>query len=209
MNAHRTRPADSAFTLIELLTVIAIIAVLMGLLFPAIGAVKEQARKTQAKNDLTQIVTAVNAYYTEYSKYPVWPQATTAADVKYDDTNSASLFNVLRSINPSSDPTLSLNPRQVVFLSAPIAKTDTTGANPKGGVDTTTGKYYDPWGVSYNVAVDADYDNVIKTATHGYTDSNYASISAGVIAWSFGKDKKQGVNGNKKFAGSDDVISWQ
>ena len=42
----------------------------MGLLFPAFRGVQDQAKKTQAKNDLTQIVTAVNAYYTEYGKYP-------------------------------------------------------------------------------------------------------------------------------------------
>ena len=52
-----------AFTLIELLVVITIIVVLMGLLFPAFRGVQDQAKRTQAKNDLTQIVTAVNAYY--------------------------------------------------------------------------------------------------------------------------------------------------
>src|SRR5438552_16973967 len=60
-----------AFTLIELLVVIAIIAILVGLLFPAFKAVQNQARSTQAKNDLTQILNAVNAFYTEYGKYPI------------------------------------------------------------------------------------------------------------------------------------------
>ena len=60
-----------AFTLIELLVVIAIIAILVGLLFPAFKAVQNQARETQAKNDLTQIVNAVNAFYTDYGKYPI------------------------------------------------------------------------------------------------------------------------------------------
>ncbi len=60
-----------AFTLIELLVVITVIAILMGLLFPAFRGVQDQAKRTQAKNDLTQIVTAVNAYYTEYGKYPL------------------------------------------------------------------------------------------------------------------------------------------
>jgi hypothetical protein len=31
----------------------------------------DRARKTQVKNDLSQIVTAINAYYTEYGKYPM------------------------------------------------------------------------------------------------------------------------------------------
>ena len=61
----------AAFTLVELLTVIAIIAILMGLLFPAIGAVKENGRRVQAKNDVMGIITAVKQYNTEYGKYPV------------------------------------------------------------------------------------------------------------------------------------------
>jgi len=50
-----------AFTLIELLVVIIIIAILVGFLFPAFRGVQDQAKRTQAKNDLSQIVTAVNA----------------------------------------------------------------------------------------------------------------------------------------------------
>src|SRR5438132_12024294 len=65
-----------AFTLIELLVVMAIIAILIGLLFPAFRAVQDQAKRTQAKNDLTQIVNAVNAYYTDYGRYPL-PTGTT------------------------------------------------------------------------------------------------------------------------------------
>ena len=91
----------NAFTLIELLVVIAIIAILIGLLFPAFSAVQNQAKRTQAKNDLTQIVNAVNAYYTEYGKYPI---AGTAADTTFGPggtpaTNQA-LFNSLRGREP-------------------------------------------------------------------------------------------------------------
>src|SRR6202043_2158536 len=88
----------SAFTLIELLVVITIIVILMGLLFPAFRGVQDQAKKTQAKNDLTQIVTAVNAFYTEYGRYPT--SAATDATATYGpggNTNDA-LFNELRGI---------------------------------------------------------------------------------------------------------------
>jgi prepilin-type N-terminal cleavage/methylation domain-containing protein len=52
-NALQQRRSHRGFTLIELLVVIAIIAILIGLLFPAFKAVQNQARQTQAKNDLT------------------------------------------------------------------------------------------------------------------------------------------------------------
>ncbi|MCE9553480.1 MAG: DUF1559 domain-containing protein, partial [Planctomycetes bacterium] len=47
--------AHRAFTLVELLVVITIIVILMALLLPTIGAVREQARSTQCKNNLRQI----------------------------------------------------------------------------------------------------------------------------------------------------------
>src|SRR6266404_7210553 len=86
----------NAFTLVELLVVIAIISILMGLLFIGARTVQEQAKKTQAKNDLAQIVTAVNAYYTEYGKYPL-----AAADTIYGPggaSTSADLFYTLRAV---------------------------------------------------------------------------------------------------------------
>ncbi|HEX8294791.1 MAG TPA: type II secretion system protein, partial [Chthoniobacteraceae bacterium] len=96
----------SAFTLIELLTVIAIIAVLMGLLFPALGIVKESARKVQAKTDVTNIVASVKQYYTEYGRYPPVQSSTGASegDVVVGDpvispaADNNALFNTLRAI---------------------------------------------------------------------------------------------------------------
>ena len=48
-----------------------IIAALATLIMTGASSVFDRARKTQAKNDEIQIVTAVNAYYTEYGKYPM------------------------------------------------------------------------------------------------------------------------------------------
>ena len=79
----------NAFTLVELLVVIAIISILMGLLFIGARTVQEQAKKTQAKNDLAQIVTAINAFYTEYGRYPT--AATTDAAATYGPGGSNSM----------------------------------------------------------------------------------------------------------------------
>src|ERR1700686_5060813 len=121
---HVRLPSRNAFTLIELLIVISIIIILMGLLFPAFRGAQDQAKKVQAKNDLTQIVTAVNAYYTEYGKYP--PVAT---DDDAAITNNAELFNILRGL--SSGTANDANPRQIVFITLPDVKDPN---NPRSGI---------------------------------------------------------------------------
>jgi type II secretory pathway pseudopilin PulG len=196
---------STAFTLIELLVVISIIIILMGLLFPAFKGVQDQAKKTQAKNDLTQIVTAVNAFYTEYGRYPVL--STIGNNGTYDASNNDQLLNVLRGTANAGEQ-LSLNPRLIAFISPPVAKDKD---NPKGGLGQGDGKYYDPWGTAYSIRVDANYSNWIVTNPPYQNAPTWGGVNAGAIAWSYGKDQKLGANGNAdaKASGFDDVLSWQ
>jgi len=201
---------NPAFTLIELLAVVAIIAILVGLLFPAFKAVQNQARQTQAKNDLTQIVNAVNAFYTDYGKYPLCAGVTT--DTSYGPnagTSNSDLFYSLRSVTAGCNSLVNgapaVNPRQIVYISPPYVKNDTAG-NRRSGVSSTDGQYYDPWGTRYNITIDGGYDNQLTNPYTPNTGAGPSPLNIGVIAWSWGADQAQGTT---NFSASDDVISWQ
>jgi prepilin-type N-terminal cleavage/methylation domain-containing protein/prepilin-type processing-associated H-X9-DG protein len=54
------------FTLVELLVVVAIIAVLIALLMPALGRAKEQSKTTVCLNNLRAVLTSMQSYASEY-----------------------------------------------------------------------------------------------------------------------------------------------
>ena len=119
-----------AFTLLEMLTVVAIIALLLGLLFPAAGLVRRSARRRQAQEQSQALVQAVKQYRIAYGKWP--GQTQDAAD--FVGTNCAALLMDLTN-----------NPRNTPFL---------------GSLDNivTNNSFLDPWGRAYVIALDESVD---------------------------------------------------
>lgn len=146
----------SAFTLIELLIVIAIIAILAGLAFPAVQGALNSGKKAQARNDVQQLAAAIKAFQLEYGRLP-----STATG---SDTVNADNAAVIAALTGSN----SLNPRGVVFFEPKVAK------GGKGGLDG--GAYKDPWGNPYTIMLDTSYDN--KISAYGQTNFTTVIVSS-------------------------------
>lgn len=65
------RPKKSGFTLVELMVVIAIIAILTGIIITNLVASKAKSRDAKRASDLSQIALAVEQYFDRCDQYPI------------------------------------------------------------------------------------------------------------------------------------------
>jgi prepilin-type N-terminal cleavage/methylation domain-containing protein len=70
-----------AFTLVEVLVVIAVIAILAALFFPTLSAAKARAQRTICINNLRQINSAMRLYWDDHSDFP--PGVKNSADAPF------------------------------------------------------------------------------------------------------------------------------
>jgi type II secretory pathway pseudopilin PulG len=99
------RRSLSAFTLLELLTVIIIIAILVGILLPVISKVRQSAYAADTKNELASIQNAIERYYQVFQAYPgPIPNANI-----YNSANAPTLTDA------TGNPAPTLEPKQITM----------------------------------------------------------------------------------------------
>ncbi len=110
----------SAFTLVELLIVIAIIGILASLLLPAVGRVQINAKSGSTRTLLSQIESALNQYKAVYGFYPDFLEGKGRINLA-EGTNTENLVKSLSAKNPdgtnlSNSDRVGLNRQNKSFL---------------------------------------------------------------------------------------------
>jgi prepilin-type N-terminal cleavage/methylation domain-containing protein len=228
-----------AFTLVELLVVISIIAVLAGLLLPVLAIAKKKAKVTLARSDMVGLTTAIKAYEAEYNRFPMSKNTETlamtgnsGAGLNGDVTiglsppnfNSEVIKILLdvddQSLGPNAvNPSHARNPRNLVtFHGKPASDITLPGVGPDY-------VYRDPWAKPYIITMDLNDDNKCTDLWYGLTAVSGGGLmglisnpgpppvyqlNGSVMIWSFGPDgKADPAKPANQDVNKDNVLSWQ
>jgi prepilin-type N-terminal cleavage/methylation domain-containing protein len=185
-----------AFTIVELLTVIAIIAILAAMLLPVLSRAKISAQKKQAAVEMSQIVGGIQQYDSVYGRFPVssavqQTASTLGGDFTYGGsviasnlsllpaayaaytTNNSEVIAILMDLTNYPNGSLTVNtnhqknPQRTIFLNAKMSGYDPAANDPQPpGGVDNAGVYRDPWGSPYVISMDLNYDEQCSDAIY-------------------------------------------
>ncbi len=189
------------FTLVELLTVIAVIAILAGIAVPVVVGMQSKGRETSARADMNAIKLALTQFKADYSIFPI--TGTSSTDTLYHAGFSApnttngdqaidTLISHLTLIQPKpgtnnapQDYSSSLNKKKRKYLDAPAKPVEALfkvgDDNPQVGF-----MKLDPWGRRYNIALDTNYDKKLVLSAAFLGAASDETIVGDIAIYSYG-----------------------
>jgi prepilin-type N-terminal cleavage/methylation domain-containing protein len=144
-----------SFTLVELLTVMAIIAILVALVLAASGGMMNKAARNRASTEIQGMSAALESYKADNGIYPLAPGLLTNSMYSYSSldgtstaylTNSETLYQTLSGQTNYNDPPLSAGKSYMAFKVSQLG--NATVASGTSGAGATT-YVKDPWNYSY------------------------------------------------------------
>ena len=216
------------FTLVELLVVIGIIAILAGLVIPAVIRAQQQGRITQAKSDMATILLALKGVESTYNKMVNGDSSFDGETAKTDedfpnciilgggnDTSVDAYDCFIAELSvPNKVSTPNINKRKIKFLD-PSPKFDPTIENYKANTDEAAKEnrkhlWRDPWGNRYVIIINTQLKDEIPNPA----DTN-KSLATKAIVYSYGPNGTDNSAKNILYddVGSpkstdDDISSW-
>lgn len=229
-------PEHKAFSLVELLVVMAIIGILAAILLPAVSQAPKRAKITTAKTEMRILATSIEKFFNEYGRYPVSKASEQAAITANADltlgpaealssANNSELVIILEDIDQGPNAGHVRNPRSIP---ATLGRR-VTGQEP--GISTADWVFRDPWNNPYVITMDLNQNGKCLDAfygrrvvsqqsdnqgfnglvnTNGTGNSDHFEFSGTVMIWSFGPDGKgdPALEANKG-VNADNVLSWR
>jgi prepilin-type N-terminal cleavage/methylation domain-containing protein/prepilin-type processing-associated H-X9-DG protein len=117
----------NGFSLIELLIVIGICALVIALILPAVQMAREASRRTQCRNNLKQIVTALNSYESNHQVFPAGSTLRTdfsAHAAVLPNLEKSALFNAINFHVPAGAADMSNNTARAAAVALFLCPSD-------------------------------------------------------------------------------------
>ena len=192
-----------AFTLIELMVVVGIIALLAALVLPVLNVMSKKGMVQEASANVRGIVMAWKSYKNEYGNWPVTSAGRlfgnlSGSQIAQEASSDGLLMNAvvmnhimypnsseygLGSGADNNSVCLTYNPKRITFMAY------------NQGYLNTAGDFVDPWDRPYRFLFDLDDNGRVTRA-----GLNATSVYDEVIVWSLGPDELDP---------SDDIRSWE
>ena len=155
------------------------------------GPIKK-AEVTSARVTMANLAIAIDAFYEEYQALPLGSKATVDTTVTTVGKKGSPFMASLLGLKSAQDE----NPKRMAFFESKMAKKKKDGlARFENGADL-----YDPWGKPYQVHLNYDYDNQLRSPI-----GNEIIFERRALIWSTGPDGKSGTPETDK----DNVYSWK